>query len=470
MKQSTGRLQGARVFSREAALGVAAAVVAGLAACGGHNDNTCHNLPQAFGLFGQTNFNLGTANTKGAAAGTLNSPVGAVAVDGSTVYVADTANHRILGYPTPTAISGGASFVIGQADFTTTSSGVSASQFAYPTKVAIGNSGSSTLMAVADSGNNRVLIWKSVPTANTPADIVLGQPDFTHNDINYPSGSISASSLSNPTSVAVANGFIVVADKGNNRVLIWKGIPTSNNTPATFELGQTASTTSGTVDCTDNTQYCFTTGAAGSDKFPQGASTWTLAMNQPSDVWTNGTKLLVVDTNNQRVLAWNAIPNVNNLLAAGLIGFTQFGSTSQSGGAGSQALHSPTSVSSDGSAVFVADSVNNRVLEYVSYLSSTPLGPAATYVFGQQDFNSSHITANDPDQNGSIGDQRNDPATNGITAGTMFNPQGVLVTSNNQLFVTDTANSRVLLYTTSNTDGTPTGVDGSNTSDSSHCF
>lgn len=468
MKQSNGRLQGVRLLGREAVLGVVAAVVAGLAACGGNNNNTCHNLAQAFGLMGQKNFNLGTPNTLGASAATLNSPVGAVAVDGNTVYVADTANHRILGYTVPTAISSGASFVIGQPDFNSTGSGTAQLQFAYPTKVAIGTSGSATYMAVADSGNNRVLIWNGVPTANTAPNVVLGQPDFTSHNPNNGNVAPTATSLSNPTSVAIGNGFLVVADKGNNRVLIWNGIPTSNNTPASVELGQTASTASGTVDCTANTQYCFTTAVAGIDKFPTGAQSYTLAMNQPSDVWTNGNKLLVVDTNNHRVLAWNSIPLVNNLLAAGLIGASQFGATSLNGGTGPQALHSPTGVSSDGSAVYVSDTVNNRVLEYVAYLTSTPNGPSATYVYGQQDF--THITANDPDQNGSIGDQRNDPASNGITAGTFFNPQGVLVTSNNQLFVTDTANSRMMLFTVTNTDGTPTGVDGSNTTDSNHCF
>ncbi len=33
---------------------------------------------------------------------------------------------------------------------------------------------------VADTQNNRVLIWNTIPTQNNqPADVVLGQPDFT---------------------------------------------------------------------------------------------------------------------------------------------------------------------------------------------------------------------------------------------------------------------------------------------------
>jgi hypothetical protein len=38
-------------------------------------------------------------------------------------------------------------------------------------------------LVVSDSTNNRVLIWNSIPTANgVPADVVLGQPDFTTRD------------------------------------------------------------------------------------------------------------------------------------------------------------------------------------------------------------------------------------------------------------------------------------------------
>ena len=33
---------------------------------------------------------------------------------------------------------------------------------------------------VADTGNNRVMIWNSIPSKNNqPADLVLGQPNFT---------------------------------------------------------------------------------------------------------------------------------------------------------------------------------------------------------------------------------------------------------------------------------------------------
>jgi hypothetical protein len=35
---------------------------------------------------------------------------------------------------------------------------------------------------LADRNNNRVLIWLTLPSTNTPPDLVLGQPDFTANN------------------------------------------------------------------------------------------------------------------------------------------------------------------------------------------------------------------------------------------------------------------------------------------------
>ncbi|HWY23647.1 MAG TPA: hypothetical protein VNX47_01940, partial [Nevskia sp.] len=288
-------------------------------------------------------------------------------------------------------------------------------------------------------GNNRVLIWNTPPTTKDQApDVVLGQADLNGRDADQPSGTPSAGNLSNPTGAVIANGYLIVVDKGNNRVLIWKGIPTSDVSThaASYVLGQ--------PDFTTNTQNI--------DQFDNATSTYILAMRQPSDAWTEGTHLLVSDTGNHRVLYWNGIPNLDNKLADNLIGEPQFGETSITGGSGTQSLHSPWGVSSDGVNVFIADAGNNRVLEYAHYLSTPVNGPAASDLFGQSDF--IHITDNDPDQNNQVGDQRNNPASNGVTAGTLSSPQGVFA-GGGQLYVTDDGNNRVLRFPVS------AGVDGS---------
>ena len=50
------------------------------------------------------------------------------------------------------------------------------------------------VMAVSDTDNNRVLIWKQIPTSNQqPADVVLGQPDFTTEPADHqPAGNARA--------------------------------------------------------------------------------------------------------------------------------------------------------------------------------------------------------------------------------------------------------------------------------------
>lgn len=491
MKQSTGRLLGARLLSRPAALGIGmvAAVVAGISACGGGGGDNCHNVPQATGLIGQPNYNVGTPNNPTISNLSLGGVQGSVAVwpnpatpsDTTTaiVYVADTTNNRILGF---TGIPSGintkaATFVIGQSSFTDQSSGIGPDgsnpiKFANPSKVWIATTPTNTYLAVADSGNNRVLIWKTPPVSNTAPDIVLGQPDFTTAAANQPNATPSATGLDHPTAVIISSkGQLVVVDKSNNRVLIWNTVPATNNVPADFELGQVATDATGATNCKVNTDYCFTTNVPNIDQF--NGTTNILAMRQPSDAWTDGSNLLVTDTGNNRVLYWAGVPNNMNKLPDNLLGATQFGSYNPAGGAGTQAFNAPWGVASDGTSVFVADSGNNRVLEFQSYITTPKNGTAATVVFGQQDF--THITQNDPDQNGAVADQRNDPATSGVAAGTMFSPQGLYVNASyNVLLVSDSANSRIMRFpvigNSSAGPNTNYGVDGTDTDDGNFCF
>jgi len=48
----------------------------------------------------------------------------------------------------------------------------------------------------------------------------------------------SGSSLENPSSVELFDGKLYVADSGNNRVLIWNTFPSGNNVSADVVIGQ----------------------------------------------------------------------------------------------------------------------------------------------------------------------------------------------------------------------------------------
>jgi DNA-binding beta-propeller fold protein YncE len=108
-------------------------------------------------------------------------------------------------------------------------------------------------LLVADSGHNRVLVWNQIPlTSGQPADLVLGQPDFTSCDANAPMSQGGASLVSNrslaaPVGLWTDGTRLVVIDAGNHRALIWNSFPRSNFQPADLVLGQPDFTTALTV-------------------------------------------------------------------------------------------------------------------------------------------------------------------------------------------------------------------------------
>ncbi len=108
-----------------------------------------------------------------------------------------------------------AAHVFGQPDFThntANNGGLSASSLNSPIGVALDAQGN---LYVADHANSRVLEYRAPLTTDTIADIVFGQPDFTHN-----TGGLSATSLDNPGGVALdGGGNLYVADTSNHRAL-----------------------------------------------------------------------------------------------------------------------------------------------------------------------------------------------------------------------------------------------------------
>ena len=90
-------------------------------------------------------------------------------------------------------------------------------------------------LAVTDRFNNRVLIWNSIPSSNTAPDLVLGQPNFTtHN-----SGT-GLNNMDFPGQVIITpDGKVLVADSDNNRVLVWTTFPTASGQAADYAIPTT---------------------------------------------------------------------------------------------------------------------------------------------------------------------------------------------------------------------------------------
>lgn len=99
----------------------------------------------------------------------------------------------------------------------------------FPTDVVFGRKG----LFVSDSGNNRVLGWKEMPTENgQPADFVIGQKTFTENKFNR-NGDPLHCTLNDPYGLFLEEdpedeedpGKLYICDRGNARVVIWEALP-----------------------------------------------------------------------------------------------------------------------------------------------------------------------------------------------------------------------------------------------------
>ncbi|MDP2712122.1 MAG: NHL repeat-containing protein [Solirubrobacteraceae bacterium] len=157
-------------------------------------------------------------------------PFGVAVVDGR-FYVCDTGNRRILAWSDGIPLDGrGADVVLGQPDARSRSENrggaVGPDSFRWPHAIAGTGDGG---IVVADAGNHRLLRWDAHPRADRPADGVLGQPDL-HTAVEFPYVS-QEGRLRFPYAVASGPG-LAVADTANNRVLLWDEVPTAATAPA----------------------------------------------------------------------------------------------------------------------------------------------------------------------------------------------------------------------------------------------
>jgi uncharacterized protein (TIGR03437 family) len=149
---------------------------------------------------------------------------GGMALDGNRMYIADTLNHRVLGYRDVRSVQLGlpADLVIGQVSLDrsipNSPSGrinsPSANGLLLPHSVAVDSNGD---LWVADSGNGRVLRYPRPFDAQGPIqpNLVLGQPNFVLT-ITDP----TSRNMSFPVGLAFTNGGnLLVSDLIHNRVL-----------------------------------------------------------------------------------------------------------------------------------------------------------------------------------------------------------------------------------------------------------
>lgn len=361
-------------------------------------------------VIGQADF---TSKTAAATQTGLDSPRG-ISLDASgNIFVCDYNNNRVLRYASPFSNAQAANLVLGQADYTGSVANLGHSNgFNCPGKAAVDEI--SGRLYLADSSNNRVVWWNSVESLENGKvpDGVLGQ-----SSLDGHSASLSGSGMSDPRAVFVdGNGALWVADSGNNRVLKFTS-PSASGQAAALVLGQTVFTSSasaltqsgmnypscitadqsGNIWVSDANNYRilkynapssngqaaslvlgqsdFTTTAGGAVSQSNLGSTYGIAMDASNNLW-------VADPARHRVLKF-VNPSSNNQNASIVLGQTDF--TSYASATTKYGLSSPNDVgvSADGAIVWVADSGNKRVMQFISPLAN---GCSASLVLGQADF------------------------------------------------------------------------------------
>ena len=336
-------------------------------------------------VLGQSDF---TTATGGTTASKMNGPAGVYYDGGTNLYVADTGNNRVLVFNSdPASISNGedASYVLGQPDFTTVTPGTTASKMHGPKSIAP-DLFNGTSIYVSDTLNNRVLSFPLDPISLTVANgedasYVLGQSDFT-----TATGGTTASKMNGPTGLSYyysntltydSNGNItnpsqnlLVSDTGNNRIL------TFTVDPAIITNGENASHVIGQSD--------FTTATGGTTLSKMNSPTGVVSDGGTglyvSDTANN--RILIITLNlsafsDSKIIGFfDSLNNPNGNPGVFPSGFG-FSNSAYPGGA---------VVDSAGHRLFVADSFNNRVLVFQLDSNNRISSPDASYVLGQPDF------------------------------------------------------------------------------------
>lgn len=341
-------------------------------------------------VIGHDNFDTGGTIHDNPTSGVLYSPDGIAFDKSGNLWVADTGFNRLLEFTHPFTNGENATLVIGQNNFTSTDSTLSATGLDQPYGMTFDKDGN---LWVADTNNNRIIEYRPPFTTGEDTSMVIGSPSFDKG--MYPT---NANSLAAPYGLAFdKSGDLWAVDYYDNRVLEYVP-PFENQMNASLVLGQ----------------YDFTSNSDGST--PN-------SMNLPSAIaFDSAGNLWVTDSLNNRVLEFTH-PFSTGQSASLVIGQENF--TTNFVGIANNSLNTPYGIIFDKSGnLWVTDGNNARVLEYTPPFSK---GMVASIVLGQTNFAGMHI---------------------GTSSSMLAEPYDVKVDDGGNLWVADTDNNRILEFAT----------------------
>ena len=198
------------------------------------------SLPQADLVLGQSGFNGPTITDPSSTS--MDAPYGLAISGNNGLLVSDLGDNRVLYFPFNTTVNSTGTFkpgsnglaatkVFGQPDFVTTTTGSATNQLNGPHHISTDTSGQ---LYVADSGNNRVLIFPDPNNSGTPTTSAQANLSLTCAAVN--SSGTCTGNLSSPRAVFVnaSTGEIWVANSSQStcvrfpayNTLIFNNVPT----------------------------------------------------------------------------------------------------------------------------------------------------------------------------------------------------------------------------------------------------
>ena len=315
------------------------------------------------------------------------------------LFVIDRNNNRVLVFNSiPTSNAASPDVVIGQPDFVTGTAGITQQKLDQPVAAAVCANGR---LYISDRTNHRVAGFNRIPVSNgANMDFVLGQPDYVTNTLV----AVSSTSLNLPYGVSCISNKLYVADRGNNRVVVFNPPPTSTATAASFAVGQPnlTSSTAG-ADYTSITNY----------------------LNNPGLIMYSGSQFFIADIGNNRVLVINSLPTAALASPSYVIGqLSSLGTTANQCNCttpGQNTLSGARSLAFRSGKLAIADTGNHRLTFYNLPISFNT--PNATHQMGQPDFSTGTVP--------------------GTTAKGTFSSPKDLIFDGNYIWVQDSGNNRL---------------------------